>query len=79
MQNSDLLTPEDTDDNESVTSATGDPKIFEDNTIFVWFLPWNMPEQRLFDTLYDVFSTVGQIKVITRKNSNNQSIGSITL
>ncbi|CAF4098310.1 unnamed protein product [Rotaria magnacalcarata] len=38
----------------------------EKNKIFISGLPKNMPEQVLFDTLWDVFSTVGNIKINRR-------------
>lgn len=54
----------DTDDTDSVFSAAG---FDEQNAIFISDLPLNMSEQRLFDTLWDEFINVGQIKVTTRK------------
>jgi hypothetical protein len=40
--------------------------IFVEDRIFISGLPVNMPEQHLFDTLWDEFSTVGPIKVSER-------------
>ncbi|CAF4583622.1 unnamed protein product [Rotaria socialis] len=37
--------------------------LHEKNKIFISGLPKKMPEQVLFDTLWDVFSTVGKIKI----------------
>lgn len=70
--NSDPEESDDIYDDKSVGSASDDSQIHKQNTIFIWSLPFNMSEQRLFDTLWDVFSTVGQIKVPTKINARNQ-------
>jgi hypothetical protein len=48
-----------------VTDILNTP-IFHKNTIYIIGLPKNIPEQRLFDTLWDEFSNVGPIKVTGR-------------
>jgi hypothetical protein len=53
--------------NEGEIGGTPDPRIFRRNSIFITGLPSTMTEQRLFDTLWDVFSTVGKIEVTKRK------------
>ncbi len=55
-------------DNGLEPDVPGNPHVFIQNMIFIRFLPTNMPEELLFDKLQNVFITVGEIKVITRKN-----------
>ncbi|CAF3952688.1 unnamed protein product, partial [Adineta steineri] len=55
------------DDTNAVVSTGKDnvaenPQIIKKDTVFIRDLPLVMTEQRLFDTLFDEFSTVGQIK-----------------
>lgn len=63
------MQPDDTSDNDSSSSAydindRANTQVFDKKKIFVRGLPLEMSEQRLFDTLWDVFNTVGRIKVI---------------
>ncbi|CAF1436890.1 unnamed protein product [Adineta steineri] len=62
---------EDTDNTESVASESvisdlNDVPMFKNNTIFISGLPLTMPEQRLFDTLWNEFRTIGEIQSTRR-------------
>ena len=63
--------PEEFSDTDSNDGSRNARKPYEKNAnaVFISALPFDMPEQRLFDTLWDVFTTVGRIKVITTTNA----------
>ncbi|CAF1212643.1 unnamed protein product [Adineta steineri] len=59
---------ENSDDTDSVASKSvagdlNDTSMFKKNTVFIRGLPSTMKKQRLFDTLWDEFCTVGRIKI----------------
>ncbi|UJR06932.1 hypothetical protein I4U23_011221 [Adineta vaga] len=62
MPNSDA---EESDDSGSTSSTT-----FNRYQIFVWSLPLNMSDRRLYDTLREVFSEAGHIKINERTNKS---------
>ena len=65
---------DDSDDSMSVADkdevgGVAKPRAVDRYGIFITRLPTNMSERTLFDTLWDVFSTVGRIKVIKNETS----------
>ncbi|CAF2868058.1 unnamed protein product [Rotaria sp. Silwood2] len=64
---SDDLDGSESTDSEIEVDGGANPRILNTNQIFITGLPSTMSEKLLFDTLWDIFSTVGEIKVTKKK------------
>ncbi|CAF4475072.1 unnamed protein product [Rotaria sp. Silwood2] len=63
---SDDLDGSESTDSEIEVDGGANPRILNTNQIFITGLPSTMSEKLLFDTLWDIFSTVGEIKINRR-------------